>query len=126
MKVDCAENCGNAPRKELLRDFTIALAKNNSNFFSEWLKDDINWEIIGEKNIQGKEAFESRIVEMNKREVEHLRIEHIITHGNKASVNGSYTYKDGKRNAFCDVYEFAGFGRKAMIKKITSYFIPDV
>lgn len=50
----CAENCGNSPKKELLRDLSIAFVKNEIEFCMDWMTDDVVWEIIGDKLIQGK------------------------------------------------------------------------
>lgn len=123
LKVICAENCGNSPKKQLLKDFTIALAEKNTDFCIDWVRDDLTWEIIGEKQFQGKEEYEKALEEMKDRNVEELEIHHIITHGNTASANGTLHFSNGETIAFCDVYEFAGFGKDAKIKRITSYII---
>ncbi|HEU5138658.1 MAG TPA: hypothetical protein VFT51_01700 [Bacillales bacterium] len=50
-------------------------------------------------------------------------LHNIITHGRVGSVNGALIFKNQKRLAFCDVYQFTSAGKKAKIKEITSYVI---
>ncbi|GAB7057911.1 MULTISPECIES: nuclear transport factor 2 family protein [Paenibacillus] len=123
LRVECAENCGNAPKKELLRDLSIAFAKLEVDFCMAWVTDDIVWEVIGDHIKRGKADFEKALNHMNNRKVQQLHIHNIITHGNAGSVNGILAFHDQQRFAFCDVYNFRGFGRNAKIKTITSYFI---
>lgn len=123
IKINCKEDCGNAPKKELLKDFTIALAKKNIDFCSQWVRDEITWEIVGDKLIEGKVEYEKMLQQFMQHSFQELTIHNIITHGNTASVNGKFVTKNNKILEFCDVYHFAGFGKKAKIKKITSYVI---
>lgn len=121
--VKCTEDCGNAPKKQMLKDFTVALAKNDIVSCLEWVREDIVWEIIGEQKINGIDEYEQKLIDMKERNVKELQIENIITHGNTCSVNGTLIFNDLQSIAFCDVYNFAGFGKNAKIKRITSYII---
>ena len=121
--VDCAENCGNSPKKELLKDLTIAHAKHDIDFCLDWLTDDVVWDMIGDQSIQGKRDVEKILKQWKDHKVQHLRIQNIITHGDTGSVNGTITFSDQQSVAFCHVYNFRGFGKKAKIKTITSYMI---
>lgn len=123
IKVECAENCGNSPKKMLLKDLSIAFAKNEIDFCMDWMTDDVVWDIIGDKLIRGKGDFEKALNQMKDREVQQLSIQNIITHGNTGSVNGTLVLKDKRSVAFCDVYNFRGFGKNSKIKAITSYVI---
>lgn len=116
-------DCGNAPKKILLRDFTIAWAKKEQSSVFNLIAEHIMWNIAGHKTIHGKSEFEKQWNELNNDDVAHLKIHHIITHGNVASVNGITVLRDGRKIAFCHVYQFSGFGKKAKIKEITSYLI---
>lgn len=107
----------------LLRDLSIAFVKNEINFCLDWMTDDVVWEIIGDKLIQGKGDFEKALHQLKDREVQQLRIQNIITHGNTGSVNGTLKLNDKQNIAFCDVYNFRGFGKNSKIKAITSYVI---
>lgn len=123
LKVVCAEDCGNSPKKQLLRDLTIALAKQDIESWLEWMRDDVVWEIIGEDRLEGKVAMADRLQSWHDRSISELEIHHIITHGNTASLNATVFFADGKRLDYCDVYNFGGFGKTAKIKKIMSYVI---
>lgn len=123
IKIECAENCGNSPKKKLLRDLSIAFVKNEIEFCMDWMTDDVVWEIIGDKLIRGKGDFEKALHQMKNCKVQQLRIQNIITHGNTGSVNGTLILNDKESVAFCDVYNFRGFGKNSKIKAITSYII---
>lgn len=123
LKVICAEDCGNAPKKSLLKELTVAYARHDFDFCATWFSDHVAWDIIGDKRISGKVEFLEELKKRSSAQVEELTIDNIITHGNVASVNGTYLFHNGETLAFCDVYQFAGFGKKAKIKAVTSYFI---
>ncbi len=89
----------------------------------DFMKDDVVWDIIGDKLIRGKSAVEKAMKEMNDKNVQQLTIHNIITHGNSGSVNGTLILKDEQKFAFCDVYKFAGFGKNSKINAITTYVI---
>ncbi|PAV30961.1 hypothetical protein CIL05_04400 [Virgibacillus profundi] len=126
LKVICTEDCGNAPKKQQLKDFNIAFAKNDLEFLMEYVTDDIIWNIVGEKQIKGKENFEEELRKMNTDIAEELQMTNIITHGKTGAVNGVLRFDKKKNYSFCDVYTFSSAGKKAKIKEITSYVIEVV
>ncbi|GGA73830.1 nuclear transport factor 2 family protein [Ornithinibacillus halotolerans] len=123
LHVICQESCNNAPRKEILRDFTIALATNDLLQIKEWLHDQVTWSCIGHKQLSGKDVVSNEISLMHIDRPVELKIDHLITHGKTASVNGVVTFENNTQMAFCDVYEFAGAVKTAKIKEITSFRI---
>lgn len=123
LKIICAEDCGNAPKKNLLKELSIAFAKNDIGFISEVMSDHVCWDIIGYKVIQGKNNVVETLEQMKDRKVTEIQIRNIITHGRTAAVNGTLKSADMKEIAFCDVYLFTGAGKKSKIKEITSYVI---
>ena len=100
LKVICEENCGNAPKKEILRDFNIAFAKCDTEAIIEQVTDTIVWRMVGDKQIEGKEEFAKELARMGGEQALELHIEHIITHGNTASANGVLTFANGQRFCF--------------------------
>ena len=56
-KITVTPDCGNAPRKEFLKDFNIAFATGKADFIIEHVSDDIQWNIYGDKHVTGKESF---------------------------------------------------------------------
>lgn len=120
--IHCLEDCGNAPKKQLLKEFIIARLKKDISFCEQWMTDDCIWELVGEQLIEGKERVLHRFAKGND-DILELHIHHIITHGNVASLNGTILLKEEKAISFCDIYKFGSFGKKAKIKHITSYII---
>lgn len=47
VNIICAEDCGNAPKKELLRAFNVAFVCNDIGFITEHIIEDIQWNFIG-------------------------------------------------------------------------------
>lgn len=120
IKIVCAEDCGNSPRKELLKQVTAAFAVNDTDIIEENFADNVTWNIVGDKTIDGKAVV---IDSMQNNTTVELKITNIITHGKTGAVNGTLMNKDGERIAFCDVYTFSSAGKKAKIKRIMSYII---
>ncbi|WP_174613190.1 nuclear transport factor 2 family protein [Virgibacillus ihumii] len=126
IKIECDENCGNSPKKRLLKEFSIAFVKNETDFCIDYMTDDVIWNIVGKELIRGKDDFENALIQMKNREVQQICIQNIITHGNTGSVNGTLLLTNKEKIAFCDVYNFNGFGKNSKIKEITSYVIKTV
>ena len=121
-KVIISEDCGNSPKNLLVRDLAIALAKGDMKFIRSKLTDDIRWNKVGTRSIQGKENVVEALEQMKSNDVAELTIQHIATHGKAGAVNGSIKFKDGTVRAFCDMYEFMD-AKGTRIKEITSYVI---
>lgn len=122
VKVICKDDCGNAPRKALLRDLQTAWVRGEMDVVVEHVRDDIVFDVVGHERIVGKEAFRAALAGMaGGTSATELHIHNIITHGWTAALNGTVTLADGRRFGFCDVYIFAGAAKTAKIKEITSY-----
>lgn len=87
-KIIVEEDCGNAPKKLLLKELNIAFARGDSEKILSFITDDIVWENVGEKRLEGIENFRKELENLKEVEVAELKIEHIITHGWIASGNG--------------------------------------
>jgi len=121
-RVIISEDCGNSPKNIFVQELTIALAKGDLKFALNSVTDDIRWNIVGDKAIQGKDRFaEALEAKKNDKAVE-LNIHHIATHGKTGAVDGRIKFKNKKSNAFCHVYEFSN-AKGIAIKEITSYEI---
>lgn len=123
LEVICADDCGNSPKKKLLRDLSIACAKHDLAYCLQWMVEDVEWEIVGKEQVIGKNNVEKAWHQMLTHQVQTLHIRNIITHGNTASLDGTWSFGEQHRVAFCHVYQFQGFGPKAKIKSMTSYII---
>ena len=122
-RVICPEDCGNAPKKAQLRDFTAAAVQGDLHRVLAHISDRIEWEITGSGKFAGKEQFAEAQRQMHGKPAAELEIRHILTHGKTGVVNGAVKYADGKKRSFCDVYVFTGSAKDAKIREIVSYVI---
>lgn len=121
-KIISSPNCGNSPKMEFLKEFNIAFAKGDVEFITESVTEDIVWNIIGNKKIEGKEKFTMELEKMKSEKVSELVLEQILSHGKEGAVNGIIKMQDGKTYAFSDFYVFQG-AKGTKIKSMTSYVI---
>lgn len=121
-KITLETDCGHSPKREFLKDFNAAYGKGKSTFLTENVTDDIVWNIMGGKTIEGKETYAAALEEMKKKEVAEMTIEKVVTHGKEGAVNGTLKMADGKKFAFADFYEFKNTS-STELKSITSYTI---
>lgn len=117
------EDCGNAPKKELLRDFKIAFVKGDIEYLLQNTTDDIQWTMVGDQIFEGKEQVTKMLEQTRKTKTAELALYNIITHGNTGAVNGVSKLENGALVAFCDVYRFSSNAKNAKIKEISSYVI---
>ena len=126
LKVHVEADCGNAPKKVLLRDFNIAYAKGDVADLLPYVAADIRWTLVGDKVIEGKEQFAQEVEQMTRPtqpKVVELTINNVLTHGVGGAIDGIMLLEDGSRYAYCDVYRFSSNAKDAKIKVITSYII---
>ena len=124
MKVVCPVDCGNAPRKEILRDWNIAWARGEAAA-ADLLADNVVYEPVGAPPVEGKAAVMAASASRfggDAARPEELHIHNIITHGNTAALNASLLMPGG-RVEYCHVYLFNGFAKSAKLKRITEYRI---
>src|SRR5690625_4586460 len=108
MEIICAADCGNAPKKLLLRDLTISIAKGNIDLCLELVTDDVRLHHVGRKTTNGKENITKLLQPINGVKIKKLCIENVITHGNVASVNGEIVRENESVLHYCSVYHFNG------------------
>lgn len=121
-KIISSPNCGNSPKMEFLKKFNIAFAKGDVAFITESVTEDIVWNIIGDKTIEGKEKFTEELEKMKSEKVSELVLEQILSHGKEGATNGTITLQNGKKYAFSDFYRFKG-AKGEILKSINSYLI---
>ena len=91
-------------------------------FITESVTDDIVWNIIGDRKIEGKEKFTEELEKMKSEKATELIIDQILSHGKEGATNGIIKMQNGKKYAFSDFYKFKG-AKAAKIKSISSYVI---
>ncbi len=121
-KIISSPNCGNSPKMEFLKQFNIAFAKGDVAFITESVTDDIVWNIIGDKKIEGKEKFTVELEIIKSEKVSKLVLEQILSHGKEGAASGIMKMQDGKKYAFSELYVFQG-AKGTKIKSMTSYII---
>lgn len=109
-------------KEQFLRHINEAFAKSDIDFIIENVADDIEWTVMGDFSLRGKEAFIEALQKMASDEPFVLEIQNIITHGDSAAVDGQMKSPDGNIYAFCDVYKFRGF-KNPKIKTMASYVV---
>ncbi|MFJ9465483.1 hypothetical protein [Viridibacillus arvi] len=87
------------------------------------MKDDVIWDIVGNKQIQGKNHVAELLIQMEKDRATELHIKNNITHGSTGSINGTIVLDNKKSYTFCNIYNFTSAGRTSKIKEITSFVI---
>ncbi len=123
LELNYPKDCNNAPRKAVLRDFNVAFANSDIDLILKFVHDDVVWRMVGDSEHRGKQEMRVALEGMKGAPAVALDLEKVITHGRTASANGTLTFSDGKKVAFCDVYEFAGHAATAPIREIVSYAI---
>lgn len=63
-KIISRPSCGNSPKMEFLKQFNIAFAEGNIRFLTESVTDDLVWNIMDNKKIEGKESFTEELKKM--------------------------------------------------------------
>jgi len=124
IKITVPKDCGNAPKKLILRDFNVAFITKDKTTLLENIADNITWNIIGDEIVEGKGNFINKLDELYKDKITELLIYDIITHGYVASTHGRVIGTNQSFD-FCHVYKFTGASKTAKIKTITSYIIPQ-
>lgn len=109
---------------QFLEKFNEAFAKGDVEYIKDHVTNDIAWNMVGGFNLQGKDAFNESLKEMEGVETLEMQMDTTITNGNKAVSNGTMKIKEASGNiksfGFCDIYEF----ENSKVKKMTSYVVP--
>lgn len=122
-KIISSPNCGNSPKMEFLKQFNIAFAECNIAFLTEHVTHDIVWNIIGDKKIEGIEAFREELEKIQSAKANELILNQILSHGKEGAANGLMTMENGNQYAFSDFYMFQS-AKGEKVKAITSYCLP--
>ncbi|MBG47610.1 MAG: DNA-binding protein [Pseudozobellia sp.] len=122
VKITAPADCDNTPKKKFLKEFNVAFAEADVDYFHDKLTDDVVWNMVGDKIIEGKENFIAALLKMKEYTAKEVKIESIITHGRFAAVNGTMVMNKGNVFAFADFYEFRG-AKGNLVKKLTSYVV---
>ena len=115
-------DCGNAPKKNFIRDVNLAFVEENVDYLLEHTAEDIVWTMTGTQPITGKAAFRAELERMHGNPVTKLTLDTILTHGREAAARGRLEFADGSTYAFADFYLFTG-AKGDRIRAITTYLV---
>ncbi|PYI64576.1 hypothetical protein CVV68_21505 [Arthrobacter livingstonensis] len=114
-------DCGNAPRKTIVRDLVVALAVKDVDFVASLVTNDASWALVGEQHLVGGPAVVAWVSGLPS--VSAVVFGSLLTHGRGASVDGVLELSDGTKMGFCHVLRFAGAGKTAKLVGVNSYVI---
>lgn len=123
MELIIPTGCDNAPRKQIVIDFTVALWRKQSSIIDQYADESILLLQMKHGKVEGKSALHSHLQEHNKEPIQSLEIYQVITHGKFASINGLITLSNSHTIDFCDVYTFSNAAKTGKVKEIKSYCI---
>lgn len=122
MKIIIPKGCDNAPRKQIVIDFTVAILKQQNEIVEEYADESIVWfQLKDNKKIESLSSLITIFQEENKDIIETLEVYQVITHGKFASINGVISLANGTKVDFCDVYIFSNTAKSGKVKEIKSY-----
>lgn len=117
------QDCGNAPRKEMLINLYKAITNKDEEFVLENTTNEITLEVIGKKRIKGKDELIIFIKELLDMKIVKIKIANVLTHGRSGAVNGTIIFEEKPSLAFCNIYNFSSTGKSGKVKEVTSYAI---
>lgn len=111
-----------AKNKEIVEKVNAAFAENDMEGFLSFCADEIEWTMVGEKYVKGKEAIRKWLDSMDM-EPPKFTVDTVIAEGDSVAAHGSMIMKDkdGKTvpHAYCDIYRL----RNAKIIELISFVI---
>ena len=122
MEIIIPKGCDNAPRKQIVIDFTVAMLKRQNEIIKEYADESIIlYQLKDNKKIGGRCSLITTLKDEDHNIIDYLEIYQVITHGKFASINGVISLANDKKIDFCDVYMFSNAARSGKVKEIKSY-----
>ena len=121
MKISFPNDCDNAPKRKVIKDFIVAFYKNKSNEIENLLEDRFEFDIIGEIKIKEKETLKK--YSSNFLKTTELKINEILSHGKFGACNGEVII-DKQKIDFAYFFEFKSAGKNVFVK-ISEYKIEN-
>ncbi|WP_430591853.1 hypothetical protein [Humidisolicoccus flavus] len=121
LKIVDQPDCGNAPRRELVRELTTHLAAREASLVTAFLSDDVEWSVNGNTPMRGTDAVEAWISAGPA--LRELRFGAILSHGREASIDGVMVPTSGALLPFSVFFRFTSTAKTAPIAAVRSYFV---
>ncbi|MCW4467149.1 hypothetical protein OK351_16830 [Glutamicibacter sp. MNS18] len=113
--------CGNAPRAQIVRDFVVAVQGKDLDHLSQWLSEDVQWDVVGFQKLNGLSEVLDWV--RGARDNVELSFNSILTHGREASTDGRVTNIQNISVAFSYIITFASTAKSARISAVRSYLV---
>jgi ketosteroid isomerase-like protein len=112
-----------AKNKEIVEKVNAAFAEGGVEGFLSFCADDVEWTIVGDKTVKGKDAIRQWMASMGGMEPPKFTVNNVIAEGDFVTASGDMTMKDkdGKvaPYAYCDIYRF----RDGKIVELRSFVV---
>lgn len=108
--------------KEILKKISEKYSKDKSEFYLEYISENIKWNIVGQRITLGKENFLKEIKNFELENFPIIKIKNIIAAEEHVIVEctGKVKTKNGKSyNAYCDIYKI----KNGKIQEMTTYCV---
>jgi ketosteroid isomerase-like protein len=106
--------------KKIVEKVNDAFSTGNTGAFLDLCADDIQWTIVGDQTVSGKEALREFLKSMEGHEPPKLSVETLIAEGDSVMATGGMTMEEepGCEGAYgyCDIYRFNGNGQIAELR----------
>lgn len=124
LTVVIPKGCDNAPRKQIIIDFTVAVLTLETDVIHTYAAETMIWQELKDHHTwTGRDSFIASLQEEAVEKIDRLEVEQVITHGKFASINGVLSLIDGRKIDFCDVYTFSSAAKTGKVKEVKSYKI---
>jgi uncharacterized protein (TIGR02246 family) len=98
--------------KEIVAKVDAAFAEGNTEGFLSFCAEDVEWIMVGDKPVNGKDAIRKWMASMDLPEPPKFTVANVIAEGDFVTAHGEMTMKDKEGTAvpyaYCDIYRFRG------------------
>ena len=83
-----------ASRKDIVEKVNAAFADNSVEGFLSFCADDVEWTMVGDKTVKGKDAIRKWMASMGPHEAPKFTVDTVIGEGDFVAAHGNMTMKD--------------------------------
>lgn len=124
MELIIPENCGNAPRVDIVHKIGQALAGSLDASESVYLDHGTRWSHVGGETLVGIATIAAVVAQQPQ--VHTLEFSQTLTHGRFAATHGVLEIEGGGRLAFSHFFTFASTAKTARVRQIRTFAIPEL
>jgi uncharacterized protein (TIGR02246 family) len=109
--------------REIVEKVNDAFANNDSEAFLNFCAEDVQWTIVGDQAVSGKNGIREFMKKMEGMDPPKFTVDKIVSDDDSAVAYGGMTMKDDKGNdvsyEYCDIYRF----RSDKIAELRSFVV---